>query len=58
MEELIKMMAARVVSRLDNLEAESDFNYLLNLSDPELRNEAMEVYHSICKLKADLQDLI
>ncbi len=58
MEELIKMMAARVVSRLDNLEQETDFDNLLQLSDPELRSEARELYQSICKLKEELQGLI
>ena len=56
-EELIKMMAARVVSRLESLEQETDFDYLVQLSDPKLRNEAIELYHSICQLKEDLQGL-
>lgn len=58
MEDLIKMMAARVVSSLDDLEKESNFDYLLNLSDPDLRSEATELYQSICKLREDLRGLI
>lgn len=57
MEDLIRQLAARVIERLDNLEAESDFDYLLNLSDPELRHEASELYEGICKLREKLQGL-
>ena len=52
MEDLIKMMAAQVLSRLDDLE-KKDFDYLLNLSDPQLRSEASDLYQSICKLRED-----
>ncbi|MGI6420772.1 MAG: hypothetical protein ACOX0N_00925 [Syntrophomonadaceae bacterium] len=58
MEDLIKMMAAQVLSRLDDLEKESDFDYLLNLSDPQLRSEASDLYQSICKLREDLRGLL
>jgi hypothetical protein len=57
-EDLIKMMAAQVLSRLDDLEKESDFDYLLNLSDPQLRSEASDLYQSICKLREDLRGLL
>ncbi len=57
MEDLIRQLAARVVSRLDNLEAETDFEYLLNLSDPDLRSEAVELYDGICRLREKLQEL-
>jgi hypothetical protein len=52
------MMAAQVLSRLDDLEKESDFDYLLNLSDPQLRSEASDLYQSICKLREDLRGLL
>ena len=58
MEDLIKMMAAQVLSRLDDLEKESDFDYLLNLSDPQLRSEASDLFQSICKLREDLRGLL
>ncbi len=57
MEDIIRQLAARVIGRLDDLEAESNFDYLLNLSDPDLRSEAVELYEGICKLRERLQDL-
>ncbi len=57
MEDLIRQLAARVIGRLDNLEAESNFDHLLNLTDPELRIEATELYEGICKLREKLQEL-
>ncbi|KUG03662.1 hypothetical protein ASZ90_018907 [hydrocarbon metagenome] len=57
MEDLIRQLATRVVSRLNNLEAEVDFEYLLNLPDPDLRSEAVDLYEGICKLKEKLQGL-
>jgi len=56
-EDLIRQLATRVVSRLNNLEAEVDFEYLLNLPDPDLRSEAVDLYEGICKLKEKLQGL-
>ncbi len=57
MEDLIRQLAARVISRLDDLEAESNFDHLLNLSDPDLRSEAVELYEGIYKLRKKLHGL-
>jgi len=56
-DELIKKMAESIISRLDELEAETNFDYLLHVSDMELRGEAIELYEGINKLREQLNGL-
>jgi uncharacterized protein YicC (UPF0701 family) len=57
MEQLIKQMAAEVIAKLDDLKKEADFERLIKASDPEIRNDAIELYQGINKLREQLMNL-
>lgn len=56
-EDLIREIAHRLISSLDEMEATTDFNTLTNLTDPGLREEALLLQDEISKLRACLQNI-
>jgi hypothetical protein len=56
-EDLIREIAHRVILRLDEMEAATDFDMLTNLNEPELREEAVLLQEEITKLRACLQNI-
>lgn len=56
-EDLIKYLASDLLARLDELEKETDFDFLTSLGDDDIRDEAQLLYEEIKKLKSRLQEL-
>lgn len=56
-EDIIREVAQRVILRLDEIEAETDFDMLTNLSEPGLREEALLLREEITKLRDCLQNI-
>jgi hypothetical protein len=56
-EEMIREIAQRVILSLDEIEATTDFDTLTNLTDPELREEALLLQEEIGKLRICLQNI-
>jgi hypothetical protein len=56
-EDLVKYLANDLLARLDELEKETDFDFLTSLDDNEIRDEAQLLYEEIKKLKSRLQEL-
>ncbi|MDD2372406.1 MAG: hypothetical protein WC109_08490 [Syntrophomonadaceae bacterium] len=57
MEDLVKYLADDLITRLEELEKEADFEFLMSLSDDDISNEAHLLYQGIIKLKSRLQEL-
>jgi hypothetical protein len=56
-EKLIREIAHRVIFSLNELEENTDFETLTNLTDPELRYEAVLLQEEINKLRTTLQNI-
>jgi hypothetical protein len=56
-EELIREIAQRVILSLDEMETATDFDTLTNLTDPQLREEALLLQEEISKLRSCLQNI-
>lgn len=56
-EDLIKAIAQRLVLSLEDLERGTDFDTLVNISEPEIRQEALLLQEEITKLKSCLQSI-
>ncbi|HBQ87160.1 MAG TPA: hypothetical protein DER33_01080 [Syntrophomonas sp.] len=56
-EELIREIAQRVILSLDEMEEATDFDTLTNLTDPQLREEALLLQEEISKLRSCLQNI-
>jgi hypothetical protein len=57
LEELVKYLADDLIIRLEEVEKEADFEFLMSLSDDDISNEAYLLYEEIIKLKTRLQAL-
>lgn len=57
LEELVKYLADDLIIRLEEVEKEADFKFLMSLSDDDISNEAHLLYEEIIKLKTRLQAL-
>lgn len=57
LEDLVKYLADDLITRLEELEKEADFEFLMSLSDDDISNEAHLLYQGIIKLKSRLQEL-
>ena len=57
LEDLVKYLADDLIIRLEELEKEADFEFLMSLSDDDISNEAHLLYDEIVKLKSRLYEL-
>lgn len=57
MEEFIKYLTGDLVARLEELEQETDFEFLMTMSSDDISSEAQLLYEEINKLKSRLQEL-
>ena len=57
LEDLVKYLADDLIIRLEEVEKEADFKFLMSLSDDDISNEAHLLYEEIIKLKTRLQAL-
>ena len=57
LEDLIKYLAQDLVGRLDELEQETNFEFLMAMSDDDISSEARLLYEEIKQLKCRLQEL-
>lgn len=57
LEDLVKYLADDLIARLEEVEKEADFEFLLSLDDEDISNEAHLLYQEIIKLKSRLQEL-
>lgn len=57
MEDLIKYLASDLFAQLDELEKETDFEFLTSVDDDDIRSEAQLLYDEINRLKSRLQEL-
>lgn len=57
LEELVKYLADDLIARLEEVEKEANFEFLMSLSDDDINNEAHLLYEEIIKLKTRLQAL-
>lgn len=57
LEELVKNLADGLIARLEEVEKEANFEFLMSLSDDGISNEAHLLYEEIIKLKTRLQEL-
>lgn len=57
LEELVKYLADDLIARLEEVEKEADFEFLMSLSDDGISNEAHLLHEEIIKLKTRLQAL-
>lgn len=51
MDKMMRELAHGIMNKIEALEQETDFDYLLHLSDADLRSEAEILYEEIEKLK-------
>lgn len=56
-EDLIKYLASDLLTQLDELEKQTDFEFLTSVGDEDIRSEAQLLYEEINRLKARLQEL-
>lgn len=56
-EDLIKYLASDLFTQLDELEKETDFEFLTSVDDDDIRSEAQLLYDEINRLKSRLQEL-
>lgn len=57
MDDLIKYLADDLLAQLDELEKETNFEFLTSLDDEEIRNEAQLLFEELNRLKSRLQEL-
>jgi hypothetical protein len=57
LEDLVKYLADDLIIRLEELEKEANFEFLMSLGDDEISNEAHLLYQEIVTLKTRLQEL-
>lgn len=57
LEDLVRYLADDLIARLEKLEKETDFEFLMSLSDDGISNEAHLLYQEIINLKSRLQKL-
>lgn len=57
LEDLVKYLANDLIMRLEELEKEADFEFLMSLNDDDISNEAHLLYEEIVKLKSRLYEL-
>ncbi|MDD2585638.1 MAG: hypothetical protein PHT79_01150 [Syntrophomonadaceae bacterium] len=57
LEDLIKHLVSDFVVKLNDIETKTNFDYLFNMSDPEIREEALVLFQEIEGLKKILQEL-
>ena len=57
LEDLVKYFANDLIIKLEELEKEADFEFLMSLGDDEISNEAHLLYQEIVTLKTRLQEL-
>jgi len=56
-DDLIKYLADDLLAQLDELEKETNFEFLTSLDDEEIRNEAQLLFEELNRLKSRLQEL-
>lgn len=57
LEDLIKHLVSDFVAKINDIETETNFDYLFNMSDPDIRDEARVLFQEIQGLKKILQEL-
>jgi len=57
MEDLLKNLTATLISRLDDIEKETNFDYLLKTGQDDIYSEAVVLFEEMQKLKNRLQSL-
>ena len=57
LEDLVKYFANDLIIKLEELEKEADFEFLMSLNDDDISNEAHLLYEEIVKLKSRLYEL-
>lgn len=57
LDDLIRQLADNLLIKLDELEKETNFDYLLNVSEPDLKDEALLLHQEIRNLKNILLNL-
>lgn len=57
MEDLLKNLTASLISRLDDIEKETNFDYLLKTGQEDIRREAVLLFEEMHKLKDRLKIL-
>lgn len=57
MEDLLKNLTATLISRLDDIEKETNFDYLLQTGPDDIRREAVVLFEEMQELKNRLKSL-